>query len=403
MDVDLYRIRKGQTATRYFPSHSKIYNEQNNFNKDEKKRNGLCFVCGKAEHMQFNCPNRKRPRNVKLINRTLDNEASTSTPISTVRRIKRIDEDENAYRIMDIVEKENMLFKGKTNILDFYIKTNDSEESKVKVLIDSGSDINCIHPEFARVNNINLIEADNPFKVAGLGYGLSTVKRMTEKCILRFKNHLEVIQLYALRIPDVDIILGLPWIKKHCPINYHDPKKIAFSSGFCARHCNVGKRNRKNKKRSNKISIKGKEPMKEPRIKPTNITNKNGEVNYKRKYVFEDDSDSDSNDEVTIRGRCTRIKTCCETPDNTLNTNNFIINYDSDINDSFMFDSDDEVFEFSDNNNIDLDRLFSICKIDNSYKNLNFNVNDKCKVSNKDKSNENYINKKCTIKDLCHL
>jgi len=86
-----------------------------------------------------------------------------------------------------------------------------------------------------------------------------------------------------------------------------------------------------------------------------------------------------------------------------LNTNNFIINYDSDINDSFTFDSDDEVFEFSDNNNIDLDRLFSISKIDNSCKNLNFNVNDKCKDSNKDESNENYINKKCTIKYLCHI
>jgi len=119
-----------------------------------------------------------------------------------------------------------------------------------------------MHPEFARVNKINLINADNSFKVAGLGYGLSTVKKMTEKCILRFKNHLEVIQLYALRIPDVDIILGLPWIEKHCPINYHDSKKISFSSGYCARHCNVGKRNRKNKnkKKLNKISTKGKEP-----------------------------------------------------------------------------------------------------------------------------------------------
>ena len=100
---------------------------------------------------------------------------------------------------MDIVENENINFKGKTNILDFYIKTNESDEVKAKVLINSGSDINCIHPEFARVNNIKLMNIDNSFKVAGLGYGLSTVKKMTEKCILRFKNHLEVIQLYRCR------------------------------------------------------------------------------------------------------------------------------------------------------------------------------------------------------------
>ena len=45
---------------------------------------------------------------------------------------------------MDIVENENINFKGKANILDFYIKTNESDEVKAKVLIDSGSDINCI-------------------------------------------------------------------------------------------------------------------------------------------------------------------------------------------------------------------------------------------------------------------
>ena len=133
-----------------------------------------------------------------MINKIPNDEASSSTTsllFSSVRRIKLINDKENIHRILEIIEFENKNFKGKTNILDFYIKTNDSKEIKVKVLIDSGSDINCIHPEFARVNNIKLLKAENPFKVAGLGYGLSTVKKMTEKCILRFKNHLEVIQL----------------------------------------------------------------------------------------------------------------------------------------------------------------------------------------------------------------
>ena len=203
---------------------------------------------------------------------------------------------------MEIIEFENKNFKEKTNILDFYIKTNDSEEVKVKVLIDSGFDINCIYQEFARVNNIKLMKVENPFKVAGLGYGLSTIKKTIEKCILRFKNHFEIIQLYSLRIPDVDIILGLPWIEKHSPINYHDSRKIAFS----ARHCIVRKRNRKNKKRLNKVSIKSKEPINEPK----NDMNEN--YNNKRKYSFESDSDMGSDEEITIRGRRTRIKTCSE-------------------------------------------------------------------------------------------
>jgi len=40
-----------------------------------------------------------------------------------------------------------------------------------------------------------------------------------------------------------------------------------------------------------------------------------------------------------------------------------------------MFDSDDDIFVFSDSNNIDLDKLPNICKINNSCNNLNFNRN----------------------------
>jgi len=126
--------------------------------------------------------------------------------------------------------------------------------------------LNFIHPTFVNKNKIKLKEVKRSFNVTGLGYGISTIYEQTEKCILRFKNHFEVIQLYALYIPDVDIILGIPWIEKYCPINYHDSRKISFPSGYCARNCNNGKRKRKNKNRSNKGSKKCKidiEPVEE--------------------------------------------------------------------------------------------------------------------------------------------
>jgi len=118
-----------------------------------------------------------------MINKVPNEDPSSSaTSISTsssVRRIKKVEKYDNIYKVLDIIENENINFKGKTNILDFYIKTNESDEVKAKALIDSGSDINCIHPEFARVNTIKLMNIDNSFKVAGLGYGLSTVKKIT--------------------------------------------------------------------------------------------------------------------------------------------------------------------------------------------------------------------------------
>jgi len=390
MDVDLYRISKGQRNTRYFPTHGKNYVEHKEDNS-EKRRKGLCFICGKSGHLRFNCPNKKRPKGVKLINK-YDEESSPSS--TSLRRIRMIGNSENIFNVLNIVNEENLNNKRKSNIIDFYIKTNDTEEIKAKVLIDSGSDLNFIHPEFARINKINLNPVEKPFKVAGLGYGVSNVNKETEKCTLRLRNHFEAIQLYSLRIPDVDIILGLPWIEKHCPSNYHDSKKISFSSGYCARHCNVGKRNRRTKKKSKKGSIKGKEVVVE--------TTKEHEPFFLCKRKYSSDSDSDEAEEITIRGRCTRVKTCCETPIDNIKTNNsFFINYDSDINDSFMFDSDDEIYEFSDSSNINLDRLFDICNLNNSCN----TVVNKCNNNelNKDDKDKNYIKTNGVLKNLCKI
>jgi len=64
MDVDLYRIKKGQKVTRYFPSHNKNYIE-NESNIEEKRKKRLCFKCGEDGYMQFNCPNRIKPKKLQ--------------------------------------------------------------------------------------------------------------------------------------------------------------------------------------------------------------------------------------------------------------------------------------------------------------------------------------------------
>jgi len=78
----------------------------------------------------------------------------------------------------------------------------------------------------------------------------------------------------------------------------------------------------------------------------------NENYNNKRKYSFDDESDSDCTEEITIRGRRTPVKTCCESSENKGETNNFIINYDSNSNNYSMFDKGDEIYEFSDSKNI---------------------------------------------------
>ncbi|ORX80295.1 hypothetical protein BCR32DRAFT_188516, partial [Anaeromyces robustus] len=54
--------------------------------------------------------------------------------------------------------------------------------------------------EFAKLIGINVNQLKEPFGVFGLGYGISKVKKETEKCILRKRNHYELIKFYVLRI-----------------------------------------------------------------------------------------------------------------------------------------------------------------------------------------------------------
>ena len=107
----------------------------------------------------------------------------------------------------------------------------------------------------------------------------------------------------------------------------------------------------------------------------------------------------DSDEELTIRGHS--VKTFSEIEELNDLKNFCVINYDSDVNDSFMFDNNDEIYEFSDSNNIKLDELNKICKIDvlcnNVTKNCNHNDN-----LNKDE-NKKYISKKCSVKNLCYI
>ena len=335
MEIDLYRIKRGPNDIKY-TARKKNYVEHIKDYEEERKK-GLCFKCKQPGHRSFNCPNKIKPKNLRVLKK--GKEVDEEEEPSNMRRIRTMNNYEAVPSVKEITHEENQ--KVKPNILNFYIKTNDIEEKQIKVLIDSGSDLNFIHPDAVKKLGIKTQRIDKSFRVSGLGYGLPVVKEETEKCILRFKNHLEIIQLYVLRIPDIEIILGLPWIKKHCPNNYHDSSKIAFSSGYCARHCNNGKRKRRTKKKT-----KGKDKMTLLEQELTNSNEVKEEVTCSTNvtpthYAWDSDSDSgsESEPEPYFKGRFVR----------TINDES---DTDSDINDSFMFDS---ISENEIENNLDRD------------------------------------------------
>ena len=360
MEVDLYRIKRGPNDIKY-TSRTKNYVETKNDHSNERKQD-ICYYCKQRGHRSFNCPNKIKPKNLRILRKGKEIEDNTTN----LRRIKRVDNLKELPMLREISCIER--FKPKSNIMEFYIKTNDTEENKVSLLIDSGSDLNFIHPDTAKKLGINTQTIDKPFRVSGLGYGLPIVNRETEKCILRFKNHLEIIKLYVLRIPDVDIILGLPWINKHSPCNYHDANKISFSSGYCARNCNNGKRKRKNKK---KTSIKNKLTTLEKELKKEKEENNGEGLSCSSKpirYPWDSDIDEESEPEPYFKGRV--VRTINDDPDS-----------DSDREDNFMFDSISK-------NEFENDLISDSNSVSN-------NLNDSC-----NKTNSCNNSKSCNCQDM---
>ena len=155
MDIDLFRI-KNDRDRRYIHNDNQNLYVENKRDFSEEKKKGLCFLCKQPEHLQFNCPNRKRPTGVKLKNKI--RETDENLPSAKLRRIRMIKESDDTQKIRAITDEENAMNKRKNNIITFYIKTNDIEEVPVRVLIDSGSDLNFIHPAFVNKNKIKLNE-----------------------------------------------------------------------------------------------------------------------------------------------------------------------------------------------------------------------------------------------------
>ena len=358
MEIDLYRIKRGPNDIKYRARTKNYTNNEKNYN--EEKRKGICYYCKQSGHMSFNCPNKIKPKNLRVVRKGKepeDDEYSNMRRIKKLRRSQVFDESVGANNS-----------ESKTNIMDFYLKTNGTEEGKVKVLIDSGSDLNFIHPDAVKKLGIKTKSISKPFSVSGLGFGVSKVYEETEKCIMRFKNHMEIIQLFVLRIPDVDVILGLPWIEKHSPSNYHNVNKISFSSGYCARHCNNGKRQRRSKKKTKKVN---KMELLEKELAKSEGKFANDEPScsseYKpTKYTWDSSSDAESEPEPYFKGRFVH----------TINDEN---DSDSDTEDRFMFDSiSDSEFENNIVSDSDSKYLNDSCNKTNSCiekKNLNKDEN----------------------------
>jgi len=107
------------------------------------------------------------------------------------------------------------------------------------VFIDSGSDVSIIDEELALQLGIQRVRLPQPVPANALdGHLLGTVTHQTTPVhMIMSGNHHETIQFHVLRSPQIPLILGYPWLRRHNPnIDWTTGSILGWSSS-CHQVC----------------------------------------------------------------------------------------------------------------------------------------------------------------------
>lgn len=118
-------------------------------------------------------------------------------------------------------------------------KKDDSAQIGVRALIDSGAQINVISSTFLRSYPLSTVNLWRPISVTNVDGTPNRLGKVTQKTVqlLRIGNHQESIELHVVDLPDVDIILGHPWLAKHNPVVDWQAQSLSFDS--CPTSCST--------------------------------------------------------------------------------------------------------------------------------------------------------------------
>lgn len=111
-------------------------------------------------------------------------------------------------------------------------------------LIDSGATSNFIHTNFVQQHNISqkLKEKPIPLEVADgrpISTGHITHSTPSLNLVIKNQDHSEKIIFDIAPLGRHQVILGIPWLKKHNPAIKWSTHSIKFDSDYCKAHCNT--------------------------------------------------------------------------------------------------------------------------------------------------------------------
>lgn len=114
-----------------------------------------------------------------------------------------------------------------------------SQSRSVKVIIDSGADESFIHRDLVGLLGIPTHPLSTPVVARALdGRSISRITQITVPVQLRVSgNHCEYLQLLPVFSPDVPVVLGLSWLRRHNPTIDWPTGSITGWSPLCHAKC----------------------------------------------------------------------------------------------------------------------------------------------------------------------
>ncbi|XP_049339640.1 uncharacterized protein LOC125804612 [Astyanax mexicanus] len=215
--------------------------------KEERKRRfqaGLCFYCGSADHVLRDCqlcPSRVQRQDTSgssyggLSHGYHGNPDRPYEPSATNsgKRVERIPHAKGVSRLSPDMFSRSFIIS--------VVLFCQSSSFVFPALIDSGAEGNFIHEQLTRQLQIPFEQLENPMRLSavdGTPVGRGAVSHTTTPVKLNVSAlHSEEIRFFVMKDTNYQIILGLPWLKKHNPLISWSNCEIISWSPYCHDHC----------------------------------------------------------------------------------------------------------------------------------------------------------------------
>ena len=217
---------------------SPVRKETPHKNVDERAewaRKRPCWVCGKTGHLIKDCPKKKASGCLRCGQNHMIRECPQRGK-ATIGVVAREQEgEEAAAHNNDRREEEDELFEqalavkkqNDKTVLQFEVQINGSP---ITAVIDTGAQLSLMALEEAERVGLTWQPVTTGRSVTGVGGDVLDVRGVAE-VVMKRMGRKKTSQVHIAKGVTKQLILGLPWIRRHAPVIHWDDLSMTFKDG----------------------------------------------------------------------------------------------------------------------------------------------------------------------------